>query len=176
MTSSRRAALVIPLAIAATLAACDTPTGVRQDASFTARWAGSPWQGSAWAMLLPGPTGDTLYVGGSAPPNSGSMPLQAVTFRITGFTGPGTYQLASADVVFRQLVGGDVVVSTYVGAGAPAATLVISRFDPVSRVVEGTVHARMVFSTGHVLHGANPEFENGAFEAELQTYQPPAPH
>lgn len=170
MTNPRRIfPWIAPLFLVTGLAGCESPTAAPPEATFTASWAGSPWHGSASATLFPAGSSDTLYVHGSSPPNAGSMPHQVVTFRIAGFTGPGTYQLEAADVTFRELVGGDVVVATYAGAGSPAGTIVVTRYDGVARVVEGGVHARTVFTYGHALHGTGAEFSNGVFRAQLFT-------
>lgn len=161
---------VVPLFLVAGLGGCESPTAAQPDATFTAFWDGKPWYGSASATLVPGGSGDTLYVHGSSPPNAGSMPYQVVTFRIAGFTGAGTYQLDPADVRFLDLIGGDVVAATYGGSGSPAGTIVVTRYDPVARVVEGTVLARTVFASGHALHGTSAHFSNGVFQAHLFTF------
>ena len=170
MTNPRRIfPWIAPLVLVTGLTGCESPTAAEREATFTGSWAGRPWHGSASATLFPDGSSDTLYVHGSSPPNAGSMPHQVVTFRIAGFTGPGTYQLEPADVTFRELVGGDVVVASYAGAGSPAGTIMVTRYDRMARVVEGAVHARTVFTYGHALHGTSAEFSNGAFQAHLFT-------
>jgi hypothetical protein len=166
----RRAATVAALALG--LAACSDAAGPSApEATFTGRWAGRPWAARAHATLILGGTaGDTLYLGGSWP--DGLVPVQSLRIRLAPFRGPGLYALGGDAVEMMDLVGGDAVSSTYVGARPLAGVVEIVRFAPEG-LVEGTVSFRAVPGYGRGQYGTSPEFEDGRFQAGVRIFQWP---
>ena len=155
------------------LVACSDSSGPPSaDATFTGRWAGERWEGGAYAVLVNGgDAGDTLYIGGSRPPNAGSMPLETVRIRVL-FDGPGTYTLGSDTdrAQLDELTGGDVVHATYVTSGLNAGTLVITAFGGPGGEVQGRVDFAAVSSSPYRSYGPVASFVSGQFRATVNTY------
>lgn len=164
----RRAATVAALV----LAACSDAAGPSAPAAnFTGRWAGRPWAAQAHAtLILGGAAGDTLYIGGSWP--AGPVPAQSLRIRLAPFRGPGTYAVGGDAVEMMDLVGGDAVSSTYVGARPLAGVVEIVGFAPGGSV-QGTVSFRAVPGYGRGQYGDSPRFEDGRFQADVRVHQWP---
>ena len=167
----RRTAAVLALALG--LAACSDAAGPSApQATFTGRWAGRPWAANAHATLVLGGTAsDTLHLGGAWPAGA-PYPAQSLHIRLAPFRGPGTYVLGGDAVEMMDLVGGDAVSSTYVGARPLAGVVEIVRFAP-GGLVEGTVSFRAVPGYGLGQYGTSPEFEDGRFQADVRVFQWP---
>ena len=159
--------------LALSLVACGDSNGPSPEATFTGRWAGELWEGEAYAVLVDGgDAGDTLFIGGSRPPNAGSMPLESIRIRIL-FHGPGTYELASGSTGSAQLdelTGGDVVHATYATSALTSGALVITTYGGPGGAVEGRVSFTATSSSPYRSYGPLASFRDGQFRATVNTY------
>lgn len=148
-------------------AACGDSTSPNDAATFTGRWAGEPWTGDARAHFAPGgAAGDTLYISGSHPVGALSLVEQYISVRV-GTTTPGTYALDTDAVDVVDLVGGDVVSSTYVGSRPGPGTIEITRYDDEAGIVEGRLSFEAQSSSADAPYGPTARFENGRFRAAI---------
>jgi hypothetical protein len=151
------------------LAACET-TEPGPAVTFHAVWAGDPWLGEAWGVVI-GQEADTLWITGSRPVGatqfgSGPIPESIVAVGVA-FDGPGTYEFGEGAASFRYLIGGDVVSSVYAGT---AGTLIIESISTAQ--VTGSVSFDAVHASGGQAAGPEARFQ-GTFSA--QRLQPPTP-
>lgn len=169
----RKALPSLALLILSIGACSDSTQPLSAEATFTGRWAGRPWLGEAYAVLVDGgEAGDTLYLGGSRPVNAGSMPLESVRIRVL-FAGRGTYELGSSGIGRAQLdelTGGDVVHATYSTTTLNAGRLVITSYDGPSGQIAGRVSFVAVSASPYRSYGAIASFEDGQFRATVNTY------
>lgn len=148
-------------------AACGDSISPDDDATFTGRWAGESWSGDARAHFAPGGAdGDTLYITGSHPVGALSLVEQYVAIRV-GTTTPGTHTLGADAVRVVDLVGGDVVSSTYVGSRPGPGTIEITRYDDEAGIVEGKLSFEAQPSSAAAPYGPTARFENGRFRATI---------
>ena len=160
--------------VALSLGACsDSTEPFPAEATFTGHWAGRPWAGQAFTVLVEGgDAGDTLYVGGTRPINARSMPIESIRIRVL-FRGAGTYQLGSGGTGRAELeeyTGGDVVHAVYATSMPNAGTLVITSSGGPGGPIEGRVSFVGVSDSPYGSYGTTAFFANGQFRATLDTY------
>lgn len=160
--------------LAMPLGACnDSNTPPPAEATFTGRWAGRPWVGSASATLVEGgEAGDTLFIIGTTPVNAGHMPLESIRIRVL-FRGAGEYALGSSTTDWAELVeltGGDVVHATYRVGDVSSGTLRITAWDGPGGEVEGRITFAARSDSPYRSYAAVEFFQDGQFRATVNTY------
>lgn len=169
-----RAILAVLALLAMSPGACSDSNGpLPAEATFTGRWAGRPWVGSANATLVEGgEAGDTLYILGTTPVNAGHMPLESIRIRVL-FRGVGTYVLGRGTTDWAELVeltGGDVVHATYTVGDASSGTLHITSWGGPGGEVAGRVDFVARSDSPYRSYDAVEFFQDGQFRATIDTY------
>jgi hypothetical protein len=159
MQLSRR---FVVLALAAALVGCkDTTAPAPATGQIVAKWAGVVWIGSTSVNVYNyGPAGDTLFISAN---RTGIPQLEETILVRVRFTGIGTYTLGPGAAQLEELVGGDVLVGQYATTSGATGTLVITRFDPVGKQVEGVLSFDGVSTMQNGRYGTRATLEDGRF-------------
>ena len=120
------------------------------------------WNGSAEASFRSAEPG-TLVILGVRRTNEYTEDVVGVRLK---FSGPGTYAVASEQGFYDTLIGGDLLDKSYRTFGSAYDQVVITRYDSLTKVVEGKMQLRL--KNNDERQGDEVLFSLGRFRAKVR--------
>ena len=147
----------------------DSVDPIEEFPTFYGNWAGKTWVGDASASLVAGGSkGDTLYIAGTKPANSGLFANETIIAKVV-IQGPGTYLLGPGDARLEEVVGGDVVAATYSTTGTSVGRVTITSYNGAHGLVEGKIEFDAETTSPYGSYGSKASLRDAFFSAVVKT-------